>query len=67
MVLSADKRNKMVIPDTLDHSHMINALLKDPTYRKLVNDHTEFVECRTHLLRKSSVSEEVCAQGSTAR
>jgi hypothetical protein len=25
------------------------------------------VECRTHLLRKSSVSEEVCAQGSTAR
>jgi hypothetical protein len=62
-VLPTEKGSASVVLDTADYNLKIAALLEDQAYRKLKKDPTEAVECKTVLLlKKSSVSEEVCQQ-----
>jgi hypothetical protein len=62
-VLPTDKDNVTVALDAADYNWKIGALLEDQAYRKLKKDPTESVECKNVLLlKKSSISEEVCQQ-----
>jgi len=62
-ILPADKGNATVILNTTDYKQKINTLLEDSSYSRLTKDPTESTERKaTKLLKKSTLSEEICIQ-----
>src|SRR5215469_1292483 len=62
-ILPADKGNATVILNSTDYKQKINTLLEDSAYRRLTKDPTESTERKTtRLLKKSTLSEDICKQ-----
>jgi hypothetical protein len=67
-ILPADKGNATVILSTVDYKQKITSLLEEASYKRLARDPTDSKERKTTLLlKKSTLTEDICKQLRPAR